>query len=134
MRLGLAQKAASGTVSPADTSVVIVASREDIAEQLWLRDEPDLARAMLDTDDATHRRVMQVAARPMTGFPFHSQVDELLVAAAVKVLTGTRRKPRRWRPASEELLPQFWQEVGPDRDHRSEGDPAADIMRLLGED
>jgi hypothetical protein len=113
---------------------VIVASREDIAEQLWLRDEPDLARAMLDTDDVTHRRIMQVAAKPMTGFPFHSQVDELLVAAAVKVLTGTRRKPRRWRPASEDLLPQFWLEVGREGDHRGERDPVADVMRLLGED
>jgi hypothetical protein len=113
---------------------VIIASREDIAEQLWLRDEPDLARAMLDADDDTHRRVMEVAAKPMTGFPFHNQVDELLVAAAVKVLTGTRRKPHRWRANSEELLAQFWQEVGPERDHRDQQDPLTDVMRLLGED
>jgi hypothetical protein len=58
----------------------------------------------------------------------------LLVAAAVKVLTGTRRKPRRWRPASEDLLPQFWREVGPERDHRDQHDPVDDVMRLLGED
>jgi hypothetical protein len=112
---------------------VIAASREDIAEQLWLRDEPELARAMLDADAVTHRRVMEVAAKPMTGL-FHNRVDELLVAAAVKVLTGTRRKPRRWRPASEDLLPQFWQEVGPERDRRDQQDPLADVMRLLGED
>lgn len=113
---------------------MIIAGREDIAEQLWLRDEPDLARAMLDADDDTHRRVMEVAAKPLTGFPFHNQVDELLVAAAVKVLTGTRRKPRRWRAHPEELLPQFWQEVGPQRDRRGRRDPLTDILRLLGED
>jgi hypothetical protein len=122
------------TTLSADSCDVIVASREDIAEQLWLRDEADLARAMLDTDDETHRRVMQVAAKPMTGFPFHSQVDELLAAAAVKVLTGTRRKPRSWRPAPEDKLPQFWREVGPERDQRAQRDPVADVMRLLGED
>src|SRR3954452_15171025 len=60
----------------------------------------------------------------------HNQVDELLVAAAVKVLTGTRR----WRAASEDLLPQFWQEVGPERDHRDQQDPLTAVMRLLGED
>jgi hypothetical protein len=65
---------------------------------------------------------------------FHNQVDELLVAAAVKVLTGTRRKPRRWLAASEDLLPQYWQEVGPERDHRGQQDPLTDVMRLLGED
>ena len=117
----------------ADTAPVIIASREDIAEQLWLRDEPDLARAMLDADDDIHWQVMKVAAKPMTGFPFHNQVDELLVAAAVKVLTGTRRKPRRWRAASEDLLPKFWQEVGPERDHGDQQDPLTDVMRLLDE-
>ena len=113
---------------------MIIASREDIAEQLWLRDEPELARAMLDADAATHRRVMEVAAKPTTGLFFHNTVDELLVAAAVKVLTGTRRRPRRWRAASEDLLPQFWQEVGADRDNRSHRDPIADIIRLTDED
>jgi Arc/MetJ family transcription regulator len=113
---------------------VIIASREDIAEQLWLRDEPDLARTMLDVDDATHRRVMEVAAKPTTGYFIHNEIDELLVAAAVKVLTGTRRRPRRWRAGSPDLLPQFWQEVGPERDHRGHRDPIADVMRLLDED
>ncbi|MGY1606632.1 hypothetical protein [Geodermatophilus sp. SYSU D00700] len=80
---------------------MIIASREDIAEMLWLRDEPDLARAVLDTDDATYRRIMEVAARPGTGSWLHDRVDELLSAAAVRVLTGGgRRRPRRWRARS----------------------------------
>ena len=77
---------------------------------------------------------MEVAAKPTTGFLFHNKVDELLVAAAVEVLSGTRRKPRRWRAAGEDLLSQFWQEVGPERDRRDQQDPLADVMRLLGED
>jgi hypothetical protein len=113
---------------------VIVASREDIAEQLWLRDEPDVARAMLDVDDATHRRVMQLAAEPTTGSFLHSRVDELLVAAAVEVLTGERRKPRRWRARSEDRLSEFWQDVGPERDNRDQQDPLAQFMRLLDEE
>ena len=60
-----------------------------------------------------------------------NQVDQLLVSAAIEVLSGERRKPRRWRARSEDRLPQFWQEVGPDRDRRSEADPLADVMRLL---
>jgi hypothetical protein len=111
---------------------VIAASREDIAEQLWLRDETELAAAMLDTDDVTHRLVMQVAAKPRTGGFIHNRVDELLAAAAVQVLTGgDRRKPRRWRPRSDEELATFWHQVGPERDHRDPQDQMADILRLL---
>ncbi len=113
---------------------MIVASREDIAEQLWLREEYELARTMLDADGETHRRVMEVAARPTLGPLIHNQVDQLLVSAAIEVLTGERRKPRRWRAQSEDELPQFWQEVGPERDHRDRQDPLADVMRLLGEE
>ncbi|MGY1741680.1 MULTISPECIES: hypothetical protein [unclassified Blastococcus] len=112
---------------------MIVASREDIAEQLWLRDEHELARMVLDADDRTHGRVMELAAKPTLGRLIHDRVDQLLVSAAIEVLTGERRKPRRWRARSDERLPQFWQEVGPDRDRRSESDPLADIRRVLGE-
>jgi hypothetical protein len=122
------------TPRDADTPDVIVASREDIAEQLWLREERELARTMLDADDDTHRRVMEVAARPSLGRLIHNQVDQLLVSAAIEVLSGERRKPRRWRARSEGELPQFWQEVGPERDRREQQDPLADVMRLLGED
>ena len=113
---------------------MIVASREVIAEMLWLRDEPELARAVLDADDATHRRVVELAARPTTGSWRHSRVDELLVAAAIEVLSGRRRNPRRWRARSEDLLPRFWEEVGADRDRRDEHDPVDDVLRLLDEE
>src|SRR6476661_7368351 len=95
---------------------MIAASREDIAEQLWLRDEPEMARAMLDADDPTYRRVMQLAAEPGTGFFGHDRVDELLVTAALAVLGGSRRRPRRWRALPQDRLPQFWEEVGEGRD------------------
>ncbi|WP_336030033.1 hypothetical protein [Geodermatophilus sp. FMUSA9-8] len=110
-----------------------MASREDIAEQLWLRDEPELARAVLDVDDAVHRRIMVVAARPLTGGFRHSLIDELLVAAAVRVLDG-RRRPRRWEARSEDLLPDFWREVGPEQDRRSGGDGfSALVQRVIEE-
>ena len=113
---------------------MIIATREDIAEQLWLRDEPHLARAVLDADDPTHRRLLELAAEPTTGSLLHCRVDELLVVAAIEVLSGERRRPRRWRPRSEELLPRFWQQIGPDRDRRSAQDPLDDVLRLLAED
>ncbi|WP_157936853.1 hypothetical protein [Geodermatophilus chilensis] len=112
---------------------MIVASREDIAEQPWLHKEHDLARAVLDTDDTTHRRIMELAAEPSTGSWPHCQVDQLLVAAAVEVLTGARRQPRRWRARSEDRLSSFWRGVGPDRDRRSQQDPVADVLRFLDE-
>lgn len=110
---------------------MILASREDIAEQLWLRDEPDLAETMLGTDDTTHRRVMEVAAKPLTGYFIHSEVDELLVAAAVRVLTGSRRRPRSWKPLPEKRVEDFWMLVGPNRDGRSDAADGDDITRLL---
>ena len=113
---------------------MIVASREVIAEMLWLRDEPELARAVLDADDVTHRRVTELAAEPTTGSWLHSRVDDVLVLAAIEVLSGERRKPRRWRARSEALLPRFWEEVGPDRDRRDEHDPVDDVLRLLDEE
>ncbi|SDN47525.1 hypothetical protein SAMN05660199_00078 [Klenkia soli] len=109
---------------------MILASREDIAEQLWLRDETQLAEAILDADESTHRRVMEVAAKPLTGYFMHSEVDELLVAAAVRVLSHSRRRPRRWRPNPDRTLVDFWQHVGHDRDRRSP-DRVDDITRLL---
>lgn len=113
---------------------MILAAREFIAEQLWLRDEPDLARAMLDADDATHRRILELAAEPGTGSWLHSRVDELLVTAAIEVLSGERRRPRRWRARPEEHLDRFWQEVGPERDRRDDDDPLDDVLRRLDED
>lgn len=43
---------------------MVIAAREDIAEQLWLHGEEELSVRMLDTDDATWQRVMQVAVNP----------------------------------------------------------------------
>lgn len=113
---------------------MIVASREDIAKQLWLRGETDLARAMLDADEAVHRRIMELAARPDSGSPGHDRVDDLLVAAAVEVLSGgERREPVRWRPQPEESLHDFWQQVGSERDQRSKGEGALGALTdLLG--
>jgi hypothetical protein len=113
------------------TAPVIIATREDIAEQLWLRDEQDLAVAMLDVDAATHRRVMERAARPTTAL-FHSEVDQLLVAAAVRILGG-RRRPASWDPRPENDLADFWQLVGAERDRRNHDDPGADVLDLLGD-
>lgn len=110
---------------------MLMAPRETIAEQLWLRDEGELAVGMLDADEETHRRVMEVAASPRTGGLFTSRVDALLTLAAIQVLTGEKRKPRRRRPRPEADLEAFWQQVGPDRDRRDPDDPLAGLSGFL---
>ncbi|MCZ2849323.1 hypothetical protein [Modestobacter sp. VKM Ac-2978] len=113
---------------------MIVATREDIAEQLWLRDEQELAVAMLDCDAATHRRVMERSTAWRWSSLRHDTIDELLVAGAVEVLDGKRNKPRRWQPRSEDTLAAFWDLVGPERDRRTPDDPAGQVLGLLGDE
>ncbi len=110
---------------------MLLATREDIAEQLWLRDEPDLAVAMLDADESTHRQVMEVAARPSTGGLFTSRIDALLTLAAIQVLTGEKRKPRRRRPRPDSDLVAFWERVGTERDIRDPDDPLSELTGFL---
>jgi len=88
---------------------------------------------MLRTDALRYRRVMEVAARPTTGGLFRSRVDELLVAAAIRVLTGRRRRPARWRPHSDECLDEFWSHVGRDRDQRGDEGQCDEVLRLPGQ-
>jgi hypothetical protein len=87
---------------------------------------------MLDTDDAAHRRIMELAALPDTGSPGHDRVDDLLVAAAVEVLSGgERREPRRWRAQPKDSLHGFWQQVGPERDQRGRGEDVLGVLTNL---
>ncbi len=115
---------------------IVIAAREDIAEQLWLHGEEELAVRMLDTDDATWQRVMQVAVNPsqLRGRS-SATVDFALTHAAVEVLTGGSRAlaRRRRRPARE--VAGLWQQVGGERDRRPvhgplsvPGDVIVDLM------
>ncbi|SNR59458.1 hypothetical protein [Blastococcus mobilis] len=115
---------------------MVVAAREDIAEQLWLHGEEELAVRMLDTDDATWQRVMQVAVDPaqLRGRS-SATVDFALTHAAVEVLTGgSRALARRRRRPSREVA-GLWQQVGAARDRRPArgplsvpGDVLVDLM------
>lgn len=111
----------------------IVAERETIAEQLWLRDEQELAVAMLDVDDATYRLVMDFAGKPFVAGPLTMRltIDDLLVAGAIRVLTGKSRKPRRRQPLPEERAEGLWAQVGRDRDTRDPDNPAAGLSPFL---
>ncbi len=119
---------------------MIVSPREEIAEDLWCYGEPELAVAMLDVDQATHHRIMELAASPKNGGLFRSsRIDALLAAAAVDVLTnGQRRKPKRRKRLRESEIQAFWSHVGRDRDTRDPEDPVrytlAILERELGED
>lgn len=99
---------------------MIVAHREDIAEQLWLRGEEALAKAVLDVDAETLARIFDVAGRPFTG-GFRTSVDDLLVAAAIQVLAGKRRRPAVRKPLPDRECGGLWAVVGVDRDRREPG-------------
>ena len=98
---------------------VVIAAREDIAEQLWLRGEEELAVRMLGTDDATWRRVTEVAINPaqLRGRS-SATVDLALAHAAVEVLTGTPRPLARSRPRPAREVARLWQQVGAELDGR----------------
>ncbi len=131
---------ACGLTPPGSASGVIVSTREEIAEDLWCYGEPELAVAMLDVDEGTHHRIVELAASPRTGGIFRgSRIDALLAAAAVDVLTnGQRRKPQRRKRLPEFEIDAFWSHVGRDRDTRDPDDPVRDTLaileRELGED
>lgn len=86
---------------------------------------------MLDAGETTYRRVMEVAASPRTGGLFTSGVDALLTLAAIQVLTGEKRKPRRRRPRPETDRAAFWQQMGPERDRRDPDDPLSGLSGFL---
>lgn len=92
---------------------MVVAAREDIAEQLWLHGEEELAVRMLHTDDATWQRVMQVAIDPaqLRGRS-SATVDFALAHAAVEVLTGGPRPLARSRRRPAREVAGLWQQVG----------------------
>jgi hypothetical protein len=98
---------------------MVIAAREDIAEQLWLHGEEDLAVRMLDTDDATWQHVMQVAVNPaqLRGRS-SATVDFALTHAAVEVLTGGSRALARSRRRPAREVAGLWQQVGEERDRR----------------
>jgi hypothetical protein len=99
---------------------MIIASREEIAEQLWRYGEDQLAVRMLDADEATWLRVMEVAmAGPQAlSRSSTSMIDTCLAYGAVEVLTGAARAPARRRRRPERELAAFWAGVGPERDRR----------------
>ena len=109
---------------------VVIAAREDIAEQLWLHGEEELAVRMLDTDDATWQRVMQVAIDPaqLRGRS-SATVDFALAHAAVEVLTGGPRALARSRRRPAREVAGFWQQVGAARDRR----PARGALSVPGD-
>ncbi len=115
---------------------MIISPKEEIAEDLWCYGEPELAVAMLDVDDQTHQRVMELAASPKTGGLFgSSRVDALLAAAAVIVLTnGDRRKPQRRKRLPDSEIAALWNRVGRDRDTRDPDDPMRDTLAILERD
>ncbi|SNR59485.1 hypothetical protein [Blastococcus mobilis] len=98
----------------------IITSREEVAEQLWRHGEDQLALRMLDTDEATWVRVMEVAMACPQALSRSSaaMVDTCLAYGAVEVLTGAARAPAWRRRRPERGLPAFWAEVGPERDRR----------------
>lgn len=115
---------------------MVLASREDIAEQLWRYGEEDLAVRILDSDDATWTEVMTLAAAPPAQVLHNGggTVDAALAYAAVEVLTGAVRPlTRKVRRPAEQVV-EFWRQVGPERDRRpADGPlsmPAEDIVRL----
>ena len=116
---------------------MVLASREDIAEQLWRYAEEDLAVRMLDSDDVTWTQVMTAAAAPPAQIAQSGggTVDAALAHAAVEVLTGAARPLARKVRRPAEDVAAFWARVGPDRDQRSSADgplgmPAQDVVRL----
>lgn len=112
---------------------LIVAEREAIAEQLWLRDEHGLAVSMLDVDDATYRKVMEFASKPFIAGPLTMRlsIDDLLVAGAIRVLTGKSSKPRRRQPLPEQHAEGLWAQVGRERDGRDPDNPVSGLKPLL---
>lgn len=104
---------------------LIIAAREDIAEQLWRYGEDELAIAMLDADDDGWHRVMGVAGQGPRALAQASNVmiDTSLAQAAVQVLTGTDRPLRRRRRRPQTGLAGWWQRVGPERDRRDPDSP-----------
>lgn len=111
---------------------LIVAAREDIAEDLWLYGEEELAEAMIDSDDATYRRVMVTAFEPeqQKGRAGSLLIAESLALAAVEVLTGEPRPLARKRRRPGKALDELWRRVGQDRDKRGEGDWLASALEL----
>lgn len=118
------------------SSMSVIYAREGYAEGLWRYGEPELAVAMLDTDDDTYRRVMAVAASPTALRDDARQgvlMAEMCALGAIEVLTGEVRFPKRKRRLPESSLDAFWEQVGVERDNRGDDEGFMEAMRVADE-
>ncbi len=117
--------------------MTVIYAREGFAEDLWRYGEPDLAVAMLATDDATYRRVMDAAANPAAlsdDTRDSVSMAEMCALGAIEVLTGSPRPPARKRRLPESSLNDLWDRVGRAADRRGEDDGMDEAMRVADGD
>lgn len=114
--------------------MAVLLAREGFAEQLWRYGEAELAVRMLDTDDATYRRVMEVASSPtaLRGDERRGvMLAEMSALGAIEVLTGEPRRPQRRRRLPESSVEGLWAQVGRERDRRARPGDLAEALRVV---